>query len=406
MLLCFMLRCAAALAPTGSFQPSSMLKNYSPRVPLSMSIGKKNEYFPFQNRMSPTSLASSTSVMLPKSRSPKETLSGIVRKVNSMNEVSKWRVAATMFISSIVAFRPVIDKNLIRLWAWLQNDTGALLPRLFRHDHWEWVLAVSAFFVWIHGFYLADRAVAKSDSKGFVHPWKKYRLQDQYEEEKFRRFQLRKLEQGKTVDDEEKAPPVKQHKWHAGAWIFEVPLYIIPLYIWDITIPRRAAKIAAWGAPTAFGICRDVTCGLLLYDFGFFLFHLLSHKVPFLYKYIHAKHHSATEVRACDQVRLSLTEEVVDVGISILALKYLGCHPVSRTIYNIIITFLLVELHCGFAFPWSPQFVVPFNLANGSKGHHYHHRFGRHYYQKFFNHVDRLFGFVQKKDGSLLSTTV
>jgi sterol desaturase/sphingolipid hydroxylase (fatty acid hydroxylase superfamily) len=323
-----------------------------------------------------------------------------------MNEVSKWRVAATMFISSIVAFRPVIDTILIRMWAWLQNDTSALLPRCFRHDHWEWMVAIWAFFFWIHGFFLADRAVAKSDAKGLAHPWKKHRLQDQYEEEKFSRKQLRKLEVGEAVNDAEKAPQVKQHKWHLGFWIFELPLYVVPLYIWDICIPRRAAKIAAWGAPTTFGICRDVTCGLLLYDLGFFLCHYLFHKIPFLYKYVHAKHHSATEVRACDQVRLSFVEEIVDVGVSIVALNYLRAHPVSRTLYNIIITFLLVELHCGFAFPWSPQFVVPFNLANGSKGHHYHHRFGRHYYQKFFNTVDRVFGFVQKKDGSLLSTTV
>jgi sterol desaturase/sphingolipid hydroxylase (fatty acid hydroxylase superfamily) len=104
--------------------------------------------------------------------------------------------------------------------------------------------------------------------------------------------------------------------------------------------------------------------------------------------------------------RLSGVEEVVDVGISILALNFLKCHPVSRTIYNLIITFLLTELHCGYAFPWTPQFVVPFGLSTGSKGHHYHHRNGKHYYQKFFCHVDKLFGFVQKKDNSLQGFSV
>jgi len=254
---------------------------------------------------------------------------------------------------------------------------------------------------------------------GIVHPWKKYRLQDQYEAEKFRRMQRKRLEQkavndGVDMDRNEievqvnamQVPEVKQHKWNLGFWIFELPLYVLPLYVWDICIPRRAAKIAAWQAPTALGVCKDVTSALLLYDLGFFVCHFLMHKIKFLYKYVHSKHHITSEVRASDIVRLSFVEEIVDVGISILALNHLGCHPISRTLYNIIITFMLTELHCGFAFPWTPQFVVPFGLATGSKGHHYHHRYGKHYYQKFFCHVDKLFGFVQKKDDSLKGYTV
>lgn len=380
----------------------------------------------------------------------RNTVHKLCLSLSNLNDVGRWRVAAATFITSIFAFAPAIDVQLIKLWSWLQNDTAALLPRLFRHDHWEWAVAVWAFFFWIHGYWLVDRAVAKSDARGEVHPWKKYRLQDRYEAEKFGRQQRRKLQrEGLDVDVDSagdlnlvKPPQTKQHKWHLGFWIFELPLYCLPLYIWDICIPRRAAKLATWGAPTALGVCRDVTCALLLYDLGFFVCHYLMHKIPFIYKYVHAKHHTSTEVRASDIVRLVFTfcvtcfffrffwsfplctdptpypclcmisfrlsgvEEVVDVGISILALNYLGCHPISRTIYNVIITFLLTELHCGYAFPWTPQFVVPFGLATGSKGHHYHHRFGKHYYQKFFCHVDKLFGFYQKKDSSLQGSTV
>lgn len=351
---------------------------------------------------------------------PHKALQNILGQIFDMDEVGKWRAAAATFITSIAVFRPKIDLLLVRFWSWLQNDTAALLPRLFRHDHWEWAVAITAFFFWIHGYWLIDRSIAKSDDRaGSVHPWKKYRLQDEYEAEKLRRKQLRTTNMdaitttmnvavGSDMDQQkhQTPPPTKQHKWHTGFWLFELPLYVLPLYIWDIAIPRRAAKIATWGAPTAFGVCKDVTCGLLLYDLGFFVCHYLMHKVPILYKYVHAKHHTTKEVRASDIVRLSFVEEIVDVGISILALNYLGAHPMSRTIYNVIITFLLTELHSGYAFPWTPQFVVPFGLATGSKGHHYHHRNGRHYYQKFFCHVDRVFGFVQKKDNSLQGASI
>lgn len=201
-----------------------------------------------------------------------------------------------------------------------------------------------------------------------------------------------------NYNDERNYPMPTPEKWHSSAWLFEVPLYVIPLFIWDIMIPRRAARIATFGPPTFLGITKDVIGGLLLYDFVFFFAHLTMHKVPLFYKWFHKKHHTAKEVRACDQVRLSGVEEFIDVGISIWALRALGAHPVSRTIYNLIITFLLTELHCGYDFPWSLQNIVPFGLVNGSRGHHYHHRAGKHYYQKFFCTLDRVFGFVDKNN--------
>ncbi len=337
--------------------------------------------------------------------SPKKRIMNLFEKVRS-NEVMQWRIAAAVFLTSIITFESSINVQLIKFWHWLQTSSS-LIPTCFRHDHWEWQVAIWAFFVWIHGFWMADRAVAKADAKGLVHPWKKHRLQDQYEAEKHRRMHLRKLENGEDMTDTDAKPPAtKQAKWHLGFWLFELPLYVLPLYAIDKKWPRRAPKIAARGAPTALGICADVTTALFLYDFFFFVFHYIFHKVPFLYKYVHKKHHASTEVRASDIVRLSFVEEIVDVGISILVLNNLKAHPVSRTIYNVIITFLLVELHSGFAFPWTPQFVVPFGLATGSKGHHYHHRNGNKYYQKFFCHVDKLFGFVQKPDSTMKGFSV
>jgi sterol desaturase/sphingolipid hydroxylase (fatty acid hydroxylase superfamily) len=280
-----------------------------------------------------------------------------------------------------------------------------LLTRLISRQ--EWMVAISAFIVWIHGFGLADKLVKRAARQGRVHPWRKYRLQDRYEADKCRREMIRRKERGEDVDVNAPPPLVtEQSEWNWKGWICELPVYAVPLFIWDYLIPRRAAKIAAWGAPSTLQVCRDVTCGLLLYDAMFFVGHFLMHKIPFIYKTVHKKHHVNTEARAMEIVRLSIPEEVLEVGISIVALNYLQCHPVSRTIYNLIITFLLTELHCGFDFPWTPQNVVPFGFATGSRRHHYHHRYGKHYYQKFFCHVDRLFGCFQKNDGSLMGDSV
>jgi hypothetical protein len=187
-------------------------------------------------------------------------------KIRNMDEVSMWRVAAATFLSSIVLFRPFLDAGLVNVWNFLQNSP-AVFAQMFRHDHWEWGLAVTAFFVWIHGFWAADRLVHEAGERGRVHPWRKFRLHDRFEAQKFRREQERRFERGENVDlDAQPHLVTTPSEWNWRAWVFELPLYVVPLYLWDFFIPRRAAKIAAWGAPTTLQVCRDVTCGLLLYD--------------------------------------------------------------------------------------------------------------------------------------------
>ncbi len=67
--------------------------------------------------------------------SPKMLMLELIHKLRNLNEVGKWRVAAATFVSSLFMFSSQLDLQLVKLWSWLQNDTTALLPRLFRHDH-------------------------------------------------------------------------------------------------------------------------------------------------------------------------------------------------------------------------------------------------------------------------------
>lgn len=345
-------------------------------------------------------------------------------------EVNQWRLFFGSILASLVLFRKALDATLVKLWDYLLHSDG-LGARIFRTDSWEWCWAISCFIVWIHAYGYADRLVHQADQRGWIHPWKKYRLQDRYEADKQRRRVLKRRQGGDeqpsrhhlpleeetdasnadkmtmALTSQDETPlPVKHSKWNWKLWIQELPVYAVPLLIWDIVAPRRHRRIGGFGAPTTFGILGGVVGGLFLYDLLFFLGHVAMHKIPFLYRTVHAKHHTTTEVRACEIVRLGVAEEVLEVGFSIVALGFLSVHPVARTIYNAVITFLLTELHCGFDFPWSPQNVVPFGLCTGSRRHHYHHRYGKHYYQKFFCHVDRLFGCFQKNDGSLPGDSV
>jgi sterol desaturase/sphingolipid hydroxylase (fatty acid hydroxylase superfamily) len=198
----------------------------------------------------------------------------------------------------------------------------------------------------IQRFKFTNRLVGNETEKGIVHPCHKYRLQDRFEADKHRRLLRRRIEtgQGLSAEDEQMAA-TKQSEWNWSAWIFEGMVYVVPLLTWDILAPRRHRRLGAFGPPDTFTILGNVAFGLMLYDFFFFIGHFLMHKIPVLFNLVHKKHHKIREVRACEQVRLSIPEEVYDVGCSIVALNLMGAHPVSRSIYNCIIVFLLVELH-------------------------------------------------------------
>jgi Fatty acid hydroxylase superfamily len=118
-------------------------------------------------------------------------------------------------------------------------------------------------------------------------------------------------------------------------------------------------------------------------------------QVPALYRAVHAKHHTKAVVRASDALRLSAVEQAIDVGCSIAAVNLVGAHPLSRSVYNLVIVWLIVELHSGWDLPWQLQNVVPLDLWGGSRRHDAHHARGNVCYQKFFTYLDNALGTVE-----------
>lgn len=169
---------------------------------------------------------------------------------------------------------------------------------------------------------------------------------------------------------------------------FEVPLY---LGFW---IPfggiLRARKVQQSTSLSL--VCREVIMALIIYDLIFFCGHSLLHKVPYLYKNIHAKHHAMGTVRAGDSVRHSAVDGFFDVVCAVSALLILKANAMSRSVFNIIAIGLIVDAHCGMNFPWMLSNVIPFDLMAGSLSHDIHHRRGSSNYQKFFTYLDSLFG--------------
>ena len=186
----------------------------------------------------------------------KEISDGAASSWKRISEVSKWRIAAISFISTIVMNRSFIDQNILQpLWNHLLSSPTSVPARVFRTDSYEWCLAIAAFTVIIHWYQYIDHQVQIANTRGIIHPYRKYRLQDRYLADKLRRRQQRRTlmaDRSRNSDTNESSISmssldelhpsdvvVQQSKWHVGAYFFELWVYALPLLTWDILSPRR-----------------------------------------------------------------------------------------------------------------------------------------------------------------------
>ncbi|KAK2824390.1 hypothetical protein Q5P01_021565 [Channa striata] len=129
-------------------------------------------------------------------------------------------------------------------------------------------------------------------------------------------------------------------------------------------------------APDMLSVVRDILACLLLFDMQYFFWHLLHHKVTWLYNSFHKD--------VWELLSLSL--------FSTLNPALLGCHPLTEMLFFITNIYLSVEAHSGYEFPWSPRRLVPFGLYGGAHHHDLHHLRFKVNYAPYFTHWDRLFG--------------
>ena len=79
---------------------------------------------------------------------------------------------------------------------------------------------------------------------------------------------------------------------------------------------------------------------------------------------------------------------VSDTACSVAAVNLTRAHPLSRAAYNVLIVYLLCEIHSGYDAPCQLCNVVPWRLMMGSREHVEHHATGRGAYAKFFSFLE------------------
>uniref|UniRef100_A0A8D0C8D9 Cholesterol 25-hydroxylase n=1 Tax=Salvator merianae TaxID=96440 RepID=A0A8D0C8D9_SALMN len=173
-----------------------------------------------------------------------------------------------------------------------------------------------------------------------------------------------------------------QNVYHYAVCIF--PVTIAHWYWRPVHLPLRA--------PGFFTLLLDVTLCLLLFDFFYFVWHVLHHKVPWLYKTFHKLHHKHVSTFALTAQYSSMWELLWLGFFSTIGPVLLKCHPLTEMTFFIVNIWFAVEDHSGYDLPWSTHRLIPFGLYGGAPHHDLHHLRFKVNYAPFFTHWDHLFG--------------
>ncbi|XP_058477763.1 cholesterol 25-hydroxylase-like protein [Solea solea] len=197
-----------------------------------------------------------------------------------------------------------------------------------------------------------------------------------------------------------KLQPLSSFSW-SSAWIclsrtlfnhlvFIFPITVINWYLRPVYLPQEA--------PPLLQLLAQVFVCLLLFDFQSFTWHLLHHRISWLYRSFHKVHHTFTSTHALT-TEYSGVWETLSLGVFAAANPaLLGLHPLTELVFFMVNMWLSVEDHCGYELPWATHRLVPLGLYGGARHHDLHHLRSNCNYAPYFTHWDRLAGTLHTGD--------
>ncbi|KAM3863129.1 cholesterol 25-hydroxylase-like protein [Diretmus argenteus] len=169
---------------------------------------------------------------------------------------------------------------------------------------------------------------------------------------------------------------------------FIFPITVLHWYWKPVVLPAQA--------PDPCCVVRDILACLLLFDLQYFVWHLLHHKVSWLYQTFHKEHHRYTATFSLTAEHSGVWETLSLGVFSAVTPALSSCHPLTEMLFYTVNIFLSVEGHSGYDFPWSPHRLVPFGLYGGAPHHDLHHLKVKVNYAPYFTHWDRLFNTLHR----------
>ncbi|KAL3045974.1 hypothetical protein OYC64_004058 [Pagothenia borchgrevinki] len=171
--------------------------------------------------------------------------------------------------------------------------------------------------------------------------------------------------------------------------VFLLPITLLHGYLSPAHLPAQAPPLPR--------LLAQVFVCLLLFDFQSFTWHLLHHRVPWLYRTFHKVHHSSSSTWALTTEATGAMETLSLGFFSGCTPVLLGLHPLSQLGFFLLNIWLSVEDHCGYDLPWATHRLFPLHLYGGAPHHDLHHLNSSCNYAPYFTHWDRLIGTLQTR---------
>ncbi|CAM9505997.1 cholesterol 25-hydroxylase-like protein 1, member 2 [Lampetra fluviatilis] len=176
----------------------------------------------------------------------------------------------------------------------------------------------------------------------------------------------------------------------------------VALTIYNNVVFVLPATVAQWywrpaidlpeKAPGLFELCHGVLACLLLFDFQYFAWHLLHHRVRWLYRTFHAVHHECTVPFAWSTQYMG-GWELMSVGLwTTIDPIVLHCHLLTTWTFMLLNVYLSIEDHSGYDLPWGLHHLLPRGLYGGAPHHDLHHQKPTKNFAPYFCHWDKIFG--------------
>ena len=166
-------------------------------------------------------------------------------------------------------------------------------------------------------------------------------------------------------------------------------IYILPMsvaqWVWspDIVLPEKAPGLVEF--------TLHQFLALVIFDFEYWVWHTVHHKIRFLYRHVHALHHEYHAPSSWVTQYLH-PWELISVGAFTTTSPWIfKAHPMTCWSFQNFAISVSVDAHIGYDLPFLPHHWFPF--WGGSIKHDMHHQKPLTNFEPFFTWWDRLFGY-------------
>jgi len=195
-------------------------------------------------------------------------------------------------------------------------------------------------------------------------------------------FKNAKIQKGRQVNWKLILPSLKLQFFNQILWIY--PMALVQL-VWvpDTELPELA--------PTVWELFSHVMIFFLAFDASYFVFHVVCHKVRWLYRWCHSVHHMYSSPFAAAAQHLH-PFELFFVATFITTVPWaFPTHVLTYWTWFVVSQSVSYEVHTGYDFPFALHRFLPF--YSGAPAHDMHHMRPLTCFQPWFNYLDRLFGY-------------